>query len=153
MHVELRTLRQLASSRQDHEEVLLVGLEVVLQVIIGSALASPVTDHSCRALDDLPALPSWSILQSPAHSPSFMLESTLIRGIPCSWQRAVTSFLYMGSSQFSARMQSRACLLSRALAASLSPLARPSAIKACLSTSWIASLMPMGPVASTGAAH
>ena len=30
------------------------------------------------------AFPSWSILQRPAHSPSFMLESTLIRGIPCS---------------------------------------------------------------------
>merc|ERR1719189_1518327 len=28
------------------------------------------------------ALPSWSILQRPAHSPSFMFESTLIRGIP-----------------------------------------------------------------------
>ena len=77
------------------------------------------------------ALPSWSILQRPAHSPSFMFESTLISGIPCScateqqftfgpfeketkrcftWQRAVTSFLYIGSSQLSARMQRRACL-------------------------------------------
>ena len=55
---------------------------------------------------------------------------TLMRGMPCSWHSAVTSFLYIGSSQFSARMQRRACLLSRALAASLRPLARPSAIKA-----------------------
>ena len=53
-----------------------------------------------------------------------------MRGMPCSWHSAVTSFLYIGSSQFSARMQRRACLLSRALAASLSPLARPSAIRA-----------------------
>merc|ERR1712121_439713 len=77
-------------------------------------------------------LPSWSILHRPAHSPSFMLESTLTRGIPCSMQRAVTSFLYMGSSQFSARMQSRAWRLSSAWAASRSPRARPSAIRALL---------------------
>merc|ERR1719192_2131323 len=118
-----------------------------------------------------------------------MFESTLISGIPCSWQRddvqearhrslpgardptdqggleheagrvgwslqdrpggqgAVTSFLYIGSSQLSAKMQSRACLLSRALAASRRPLARPSPISACLSTSWMAVLMSMGPEA------
>ena len=56
-------------------------------------------------------------------------HSGLQNPIP-TWQRAVTSFLYIGSSQFSARMQSKACLLSRALAASLRPRARPSAIKA-----------------------
>merc|ERR1719422_2804486 len=96
------------------------------------------------------ALPSRSILHRPAHSPSFMLLSTLIRGMPCSMQRAVMSFLYIGSSQFSARMQSRACLLSRALAASLTPPARPSAIRACLRTSWMAVLISMDP--ATGAA-
>merc|ERR1711868_71324 len=96
------------------------------------------------------ALPSRSILHRPAHSPSFMLLSTLIKGMPCSIQRAVMSFLYIGSSQFSARIQSRACLLSRALAASLTPLARPSAIRACLRTSWMAVLISMDPV--TGAA-
>merc|ERR1719414_1423366 len=37
------------------------------------------------------ALPSRSILQRPAHSPSFMLLSTLMSGMPCSWQRAVIS--------------------------------------------------------------
>merc|ERR1711868_197164 len=79
------------------------------------------------------ALPSRSILQRPAHSPSFMLLSTLMSGMPCSWQRAVISFLYMGSSQFSARMHSRACLLSRDLLASLTPLDKPSAIMACFS--------------------
>merc|ERR1712048_1309506 len=78
------------------------------------------------------ALPSRSILHRPDHSPSFMLLSTLIRGMPCSIQRAVISFLYIGSSQFSARIHRRACLLSRALAASLTPRARPSAIRACL---------------------
>ena len=69
----------------------------------------------------------------------------------CTWQRAVTNFLYIGSSQLSARMQRRACLqkensltdclgmdgsylLSRALAASLRPLAKPSPISACFST-------------------
>ena len=36
--------------RQDHEEVLLVGLQVILQDIIGSALASPVTDLQCESL-------------------------------------------------------------------------------------------------------
>merc|ERR1712045_526916 len=50
------------------------------------------------------AAPSLSILHRPAHSPSFMLLSTLMRGMPCSMHRAVISFLYMGSSQFSARM-------------------------------------------------
>merc|ERR1711868_28307 len=93
------------------------------------------------------ALPSWSILQSPAHSPSFMLESTLIKGIPCSMHRAVNSFLYMGSSQFSARMHRRAWRLSRDLAASRSPRASPSAMRACLRTSWMAVLMSMGPEA------
>merc|ERR1719511_555987 len=93
------------------------------------------------------ALPSLSILQRPAHSPSFMLLSTLIRGMPCSMHRAEISFLYMGSSQFSARMQSSACLLSRAFWVSLTPLARPSAMRACLRTSWMAVLMSMGPEA------
>merc|ERR1719431_892375 len=91
------------------------------------------------------AFPSWSILQRPAHSPSFMLESTLINGMPCSMHRAVMSFLYMGSSQFSAKMHRRACLLSRALEASLTPRARPSAIRACFRTSWMAVLISMGP--------
>merc|ERR1712050_621611 len=98
------------------------------------------------------ALPSLSILQRPAHSPSFMLLSTLIRGMPCSMHRAEMSFLYMGSSQFSARIQSRAWRLSRAFAASRSPRARPSAIRTCLRTSWMAVLMSMGPLA-TGAAE
>merc|ERR1719511_324522 len=93
------------------------------------------------------ALPSLSILQSPAHSPSFMLLSTLMSGIPCSMQRAVISFLYMGSSQFSAKIQSRACLLSSAWDACLTPLARPSAMRACLRTSWMAVLISMGPEA------
>merc|ERR1719384_2590376 len=35
---------------------LLVGLEVVLEHIVGCALAAPVTHHSCRALDNLPGL-------------------------------------------------------------------------------------------------
>merc|ERR1712043_138889 len=91
------------------------------------------------------ALPSRSILHRPDHSPSFMLLSTLIRGMPCSMQRAVMSFLYIGSSQFSARIHRRACLLSRALAASLTPRARPSVMRACLRTSWMAVLMSMGP--------
>merc|ERR1711882_1751 len=91
------------------------------------------------------ALPSRSILHRPAHSPSFMLESTLIRGIPCSMHRAVISFLYIGSSQFSARIHRSACLLSRALEASRTPRARPSAIKACFNTSWMAVLMSIGP--------
>merc|ERR1719186_259837 len=99
------------------------------------------------------ALPSWSILQRPAHSPSFMLESTLMRGMSCSQQRAVTSFLYMGSSQFSARMQSRACLLSRALADSWRPRARPSEMRADLRTSWMAVLMSMAPPAAGAAAE
>merc|ERR1719192_44667 len=51
---------------QDHGEVLLVGLEVILQDIIGSALASPVTDHSCRALDDLPGLALLVDLAKPS---------------------------------------------------------------------------------------
>merc|ERR1719422_2976552 len=72
------------------------------------------------------ALPSRSILHRLAHSPSFMLLSTLIRGMPCSMQRAVISFLYIGSSQFSARM---------------------SVMRACLRTSWMAGLMSMGPEA------
>ena len=36
-------------TRQDHDEVLLVGLEVILQDIVGSALASPVTDLQCES--------------------------------------------------------------------------------------------------------
>ena len=47
---------------------------------------------------------------------------TLMSGIPCSMQRAVINFLYMGSSQFSAKIQSRACLLSSAWDACLTPL-------------------------------
>merc|ERR1719278_2385494 len=35
---------------------LLVGLQVVLQHIVSRALAAPVADHSCRALDNLPGL-------------------------------------------------------------------------------------------------
>ena len=37
-------------TKQDHKEVLLVGLQVILQDIIGSALASPVTDLQCESL-------------------------------------------------------------------------------------------------------
>merc|ERR1719187_1128931 len=99
----------------------------------------------------LRAAPSWSILHKPAHSPSFILESTLIRGILCSMQRADTSFLYMGSSQFSDKTHSKALRWSRALALSRRPRLRPSAINACLSTSWIAVLISMGPE-ETGAA-
>merc|ERR1711994_555967 len=51
---------------KDHEEVLLVGLQVILQDIIGSALASPVTDHSCGALDDLPGLALLVDLAEPS---------------------------------------------------------------------------------------
>ena len=36
------------------------------------------------------------------------LVVTLMRGMPCSMHKAVISFLYMGSSQFSARMHSSA---------------------------------------------
>ena len=43
-----------------------------------------------------------------------LLKITLIRGMLCSMQRAVTNFLYIGSSQFSDRTHSRACRLSRA---------------------------------------
>merc|ERR1711911_365457 len=97
------------------------------------------------------ALPSLSILQSPVHSPSFMLLSTLMRGMPCSMHRAEISFLYWGSSQFSARTQSSACLLSRAFWVSLRPRARPSAIRDCLRTSWRAEFMSMGPASAAAA--
>merc|ERR1719461_712178 len=97
------------------------------------------------------AAPSLSILHRPAHSPSFMLLSTLMRGMPCSMHRAVISFLYMGSSQFSARMHNSACRLSSALAASRTPRARPSAMRACFRTSWMAVLKSMGPEAGAAA--
>lgn len=59
----------------------------------------------------LRALPVLSILQSPAHSPNFLLLSTLMIGIWCSEHNAHTNFLYIGSSQFSDNTQSIACLL------------------------------------------
>ena len=59
----------------------------------------------------LRAFPVLSILHRPAHSPSFLLLSTLMSGIWCSLQRACTSFLYIGSLQFSARTHSKACRL------------------------------------------
>lgn len=59
----------------------------------------------------LRALPALSILHKPAHSPNFLLLSTFISGIWCSLHNAWTNFLYIGSSQLSARMQSMACLL------------------------------------------
>jgi hypothetical protein len=40
-----------------------------------------------------------------------LLLSTLMSGIWCSLQRACTSFLYIGSLQFSARTHSKACRL------------------------------------------
>merc|ERR1719427_2000256 len=54
------------------------------------------------------ALPSLSILQRPAHSPSFLLSSTLMRLMLCSAHRASISFTYDCSSQLSARMHNNA---------------------------------------------
>lgn len=73
-------------------------------------------------------------LQSPAHSPSCFPSGTLIKGILCSEQRAMTSFLYGSSSQASLRTHMCAWRLSRALDASRRPRARPSCIRASLRT-------------------
>lgn len=97
------------------------------------------------------ALPMLSILQSPAHSPSFLLLSTLIKGIWCSEHRAATSFLYIGSSQFSASTQSSACRLSRALAASCKPRITPLWIRAVFRTSWSAWFTSRAPPDTAGA--
>lgn len=49
----------------------------------------------------LRALPSRSILQRPAHSPSFLASETLMRLILCSAQSASTSLMYSFSVQVS----------------------------------------------------
>jgi hypothetical protein len=48
------------------------------------------------------------------------LLSTLMSGIWCSLQRACTSFLYIGSLQFSARTHSKACRLQQQIYSTVS---------------------------------
>lgn len=54
-------------------------------------------------------------LQSPAHSPSCFPSGTLINGILCSEQSAMTNFLYASSSHASLRIQTWAWRRSRAV--------------------------------------
>ena len=122
-------------------------LEVLLEDVVGGTLLAPVPDDCRGALDHLPSL-ALSVdlaetcplaqLHVAVHLMITQLIDchrvellsglimttllTLIRGMPCSMHRAEISFLYMGSSQFSARMQSSAWRLSRAFWVSLTPL-------------------------------
>lgn len=93
---------------------LLLGLEVVEEDGALLGLFTPVLDDDARAVDDLagvtltvqhaclPVSPRPPPIshpsprgnsQRPAHSPSCLPSGTLIRGILCSEQRAMTSFL------------------------------------------------------------
>lgn len=91
-----------------------------------AAVSSP---KSLIATEEVPltlrALPSLSYLQWPSHSPMSFLFYIVIKGMLFALARAVISFLYLGSSQFSANMQRTASLRSRALQTSLRPLTRP----------------------------
>ena len=93
---------------------LLLGLEVVEEDRALLRLLTPVLDNDARAVDNLTGISltvknalvdistrvthviDWKIvenIQRPAHSPSCFPSGTLIRGILCSEQRAITSFL------------------------------------------------------------
>lgn len=94
---------------------LLLGLEVVEEDRALLRLLTPVLDNDARAVDDLAgvalavqdacinllALGSNTCnpttmeknVQSPAHSPSCLPSGILMRGMLCSLQRAITSFL------------------------------------------------------------
>merc|ERR1712064_216183 len=109
-------------------------------------LLAPVPDDAGRTFHHLPGLPFAVNLAEAGPLAQLHVAVNLDERNSVLHARAVISFLYIGSSQFSARMQRRACLLSRALAASLTPRASPSVIRACFSTSWMAVLMSMGPV-------
>lgn len=70
-------------------------------------MASDSSPKSVTATQEQPttlrALPSRSILQRPAHSPSFLASETLIKLMLCSAQRASTSLMYSDSVQDSQR--------------------------------------------------
>merc|ERR1712028_276438 len=76
-------------------------LATALAPDFSSTFASALADSSSpqlwittqEALTTLVALPSASILQRPAHSPSSIWSSTVMIGTPCSVQSAATSFL------------------------------------------------------------
>merc|ERR550525_2114416 len=119
--------------------------------IMSWALATPVTDHSGRTLDHFPGLALLINLAETSPLSKLHVGVDLDQWDAVLLTESGDKLLYMGSSQLSASMQSRACLLSRAFAASLRPLAKPSPISACFNTSWMAVLMSMGPEA-TGAA-
>merc|ERR1711879_473420 len=124
-----------------------LGLEVLLEDVVGRTLLAPVPDDTRGTFDHFPSLALAVDLAEAGPLAQLHVAVHLIRGMPCSMHRAEISFLYMGSSQFSARMQRRAWRLSRAFWVSLTPLARPSAMRACLRTSWMAVLISMGPEA------
>mmetsp|Transcript_2854 Transcript_2854/g.9332 ORF Transcript_2854/g.9332 Transcript_2854/m.9332 type:complete len:218 (-) Transcript_2854:33-686(-) len=113
--------------------------------ILSARVSSPkslTTTH--EQLTTLRAFPSASILHRPAHSPSSLPSATFMRLTLCSAQSASTSFVYAASSHDCARMHSLASFLSRALAASWRPRARPSLHRAALSTALRAASMSMG---------
>merc|ERR1711911_381197 len=90
----------------------LVGTLLLLQVVENNLGGFSFKPQSLTTTQEQPttflAFPSLSILQSLAHSPSFLLLSTFIKGMLCSLQSAWTSFLYRGSLQLSDRTHNRA---------------------------------------------
>jgi hypothetical protein len=90
---------------------LLLGLEIVEEDRSLLGLLAVVADHHTRTVDDLACIAltvqnacgnyqrelqalNHGSLHKPAHSPSCLPSGTLINGILCSEQRAMTSFLY-----------------------------------------------------------
>ena len=66
----------------------------------------------------------------------------------CSWHNASTNLMYKASSQFVAKTHKCDLRLSKALAASLMPLTKPSATIAAFNTLLNASLMSNSPTTS-----
>lgn len=93
--------------------------------ILGPRFFAILLNRSVTITDTLHSFLSRSVSQRPPQSPGFPLSSALIRLTWCSAQGASTSLTCIGSSQLGASTQRWAWSLSKALAASCVPHARP----------------------------
>merc|ERR1712029_1139351 len=116
------------------------------------ALLAPVPHHAGGALHHLTGLALLVNLAQTGPLTKLHVGVNLDEGDPVLHAEGSHELLVHGLVTVLGQDAEQGLALVQSLGASRSPRARPSAIRACLRTSWMAVLMSMGPLA-TGAAE